>query len=186
MEQGYEAASMKVIAERAELTKPGLYYHFKSKQDLLFAIMSHAMDFLEKETLAATVASTDNEQRLKKIIRGHARMIAQEGVGTFTVLVIDETHVLTPDDHRLITHRKRAYYEVIRATLNELGREGKLRAGTDTTVAAFSLLGMVMWISRWYSPDGALNPEEVAERISELALGAVLRDDCRTTRPSTE
>lgn len=177
MEHGYEATSMNLIAERADLTKPGLYYHFKSKQELLFAIMSHAMDFLEKETLAVTLSSSSNEQRLKRILFGHARMIAQEGEGTFTVLVIDETHVLTPDDRRMITHRKRAYYEVIRATLNELGKEKKLRDNIDTTVAAFSLLGMVMWISKWYRPGGPLNPEAVADGVSDLALAAVLRDD---------
>ncbi len=176
---------MNLIAERAELTKPGLYYHFKSKQELLFAIMSHAMDFLEKETLAVTLSSSDNEQRLQKILGGHARMIAQEGVGAFTVLVIDETHVLTPEDRRLITHRKRAYYEVIRGTLNELGKEGKLRDSIDTTVATFSLLGMVMWISKWYRPDGAHDPEAIADRVSDLALAAVLRDDRRSDSTAT-
>ena len=38
--QGYNGTSMNELAERCSITKPGLYYHFKGKQDLLFAIMS--------------------------------------------------------------------------------------------------------------------------------------------------
>ena len=58
LEQGYDATSMNQIAERCQITKPGLYYHFKSKQELLFSVMSVALDVLEKNTLAATLAAT--------------------------------------------------------------------------------------------------------------------------------
>ena len=42
------------------------------------------------------------------------------------------------------------------------------------TVAAFSLLGMVMWIPRWYSADGPLTDEQVVDHITKVALNSVL------------
>ncbi len=42
-EKGFENTSMNLIAERANLSKGGLYHHFKSKDDLLFAVNNQIM-----------------------------------------------------------------------------------------------------------------------------------------------
>jgi AcrR family transcriptional regulator len=183
LKHGYEATSMKLVAEHASVTKPGLYYHFKSKQDLLYSIISHAMDDLEKASIEATLSTNDNEERLRLLLYKHALMI-EVGEGAFTLLVIDETHVLSEEDRRLITQRKRSYFELIKGTLGQLRKEGKLR-DANLTIATFSLLGMVMWISKWYQADGPMGHEAVAWQVTELALAAVLRDDRRSLPPFT-
>ena len=37
-EQGYEKTSLREIAERLEVTKAALYYHFKTKEEILVSI----------------------------------------------------------------------------------------------------------------------------------------------------
>ncbi|MBC9717955.1 TetR/AcrR family transcriptional regulator [Streptomyces sp. TRM66268-LWL] len=37
-EQGYEKTSLREIAERLEVTKAALYYHFKTKEDILISV----------------------------------------------------------------------------------------------------------------------------------------------------
>ena len=37
-EQGYEKTSLREIAERLDVTKAALYYHFKTKEDILTSI----------------------------------------------------------------------------------------------------------------------------------------------------
>jgi AcrR family transcriptional regulator len=176
--EGYDATSMNHIAAEAGITKPGLYYHFKSKQDLLFQIMCFALDRLEKDTIGATVSAGSNEERLRTIISNHARMIADEDDCSFTMLVMNETSSLLAEDERIISHRKRAHFEVVRATLDQLDREGKLR-DIDTTVAAFSILGTVIWICKWFQKGGRLQSDDVVNQVSELVLASVLRDDRR-------
>jgi AcrR family transcriptional regulator len=178
-EFGYDATSMNLVADRLNITKPGLYYHFKSKQDLLFAIMDYALDYLEKDALAATMSAKNNEERLRNLVYRHARLITLENEGALTVLVIDETRALRPEDLRIVNHRKRTYFEIVRATLDQLGKEGKLRDQIDPTVATFSLFGMIMWITRWYRDGGRLSADEVAEQVTDLALSAVLKDHQR-------
>jgi len=175
LEQGYDATSMNQIAERCQITKPGLYYHFKSKQELLFSVMSVALDVLEKNTLAATLAATDHEDRLRRIINTHARIVTDEGDGAFTILVTQETKALTPEDRRIVQHRMRSHVDLIRATLGALQNEGRLR-DLDISVAAFSILGMVVWIARWFRGSGPLDNHEVADQVTNLAMAAVLRD----------
>jgi len=176
LDSGYDATSMNQVAELCQITKPGLYYHFKSKQELLFSVMSLALDVLEKSTLAVTLSAKDNEDRLKRILNTHARMVTDDNDGAFTILVTQETRALTPEDRRIIDHRMRAHLELVRATLDELRKEGKLR-GIDTAVAAFSILGMVIWIAQWFRQSGPLDGRDVAKQVTDLAMASVLRDD---------
>ncbi len=170
-EQGFDATSMSAIADAAELTKAGLYYYVKSKKELLFKITSMAMDLLERFVVEPARNIAEPRQRLRTIIRNHAYLLTHDN-GPLAIL-IDEVDGLEPNDRQLIVDRKRSYFELVRGTLEELRAEGLLRE-VDGTVAAFSLLGMVMWIARWYSPAGTLSRDQVAEDIAEIALGAVL------------
>ncbi|MEU2131727.1 helix-turn-helix domain-containing protein [Streptomyces sp. NPDC018352] len=46
-EQGYEATSLREIAERLGITKAALYYHFSSKEDIVRSLFSAHLDSLE-------------------------------------------------------------------------------------------------------------------------------------------
>ena len=41
---GYRKASMEDVARAADISRPGLYFHFASKQDLFRAAVTHALD----------------------------------------------------------------------------------------------------------------------------------------------
>ena len=82
---------------------------------------------------------------------------------------------LTPEDRRIVQHRMRSHVDLIRATLGALQNEGRLRE-LDISVAAFSILGMVVWIARWFRGSGPLDNHEVADQVTNLAMAAVLRD----------
>lgn len=183
-EKGYDATSMSDIAEAVGITKAGVYHHIPGKKDLLFRVMSFGMDSLEEEVIAPARAVADAEQRLRTIITNHVRLITSrstpEGFNPVTI-VVDEVAGLTPTHRRKIDQRKRAYVDLIRDTLKQLKKEEKLRE-VDETVAAFSLLGMVLWLSRWYSPDGRLTREQVAEEIIKIVFGGLLRPQARLKR----
>jgi AcrR family transcriptional regulator len=183
-EKGYDATSMSDIADAVGITKAGIYHYVKSKQDMLFAIMNFGMDRLESRVIKPARAVADAEQRLRTIIHNHALLImegsAMAGYNPVTVLN-DEMAGLTPAHHRKVSQRKRAYFDLLRDTLRQLKDEGKLK-DVDVTVAAFSLFGMLLWLSRWYHPDGKLSAEQVANEIEGIALGGMLRPQARLAR----
>jgi AcrR family transcriptional regulator len=156
----------------------------KSKQDLLFAIMNFGMDRLETYVVIPARAVTDAEQRLRTILRNHSLLIisgsSPEGYSPLTVLN-DEMAGLTPAHRRKVQQRKRVYLDLMRDTLQQLKNEGRLK-DVDVTVAAFSMFGMLLWLSRWYRPDGKLTGEEVANEIEKIALGGLLRPQARLAR----
>lgn len=171
-EKGFDATSMNEIAEAVQLTKPGLYYYVKGKKELLFSIMSFAMDLLEERVVKVAMAVAEPEERLRVLASEHARLLTHEARAV--AILIDEISGLNPLQQEEITQRKRTYFDLLRATLDALKEQNKLRA-IDTTVAAFSLLGILMWISRWYADDGRLSSDDVVRDITEIAVGAMLR-----------
>ena len=170
--KGYEATSMNDIAEAAGLTKAGIYHYIRGKEDLLFGIMTYAMDNVEQGIIAPAMEQTDAEQRLYTIVERHTRSVL-EGVGAITI-VLEEMTSLTPPHRRTITQRKRAYFEFIRHTLEQLASEGKLR-DVSPTCAAFSILGMILWISRWYRRDGKITLQQVMNDYLQIAMSGVLK-----------
>ena len=171
-QKGYEATSMKDIADAVGLTKAGIYHYILGKEDLLFQIMSFAMDMVDENVVTPARKIDDPEQRLRTIVERHARRILEMG-GAVTV-ILEEMAALTPAHRRAIRGRKRAYFDLVRQTLEELAREGKLRE-VSPTVATFNLFGMINWISRWYRPDGKLSPAETMSDFLQIAMNAVLR-----------
>ena len=170
--KGYHATAMGEIADAVDLTKAGLYYYVKGKEDLLFLIMSFAMDRLEGWVEVARAHSSP-EQRLRSIITNHALGITLDG--NAITLLVDETEALAPEHREKIRGRQRAYYEFIRDSIAELGVNG--RSGVDPKVGAFGILGLLMWLARWYRRDGELGGEEVARQITTMALEGVLRKE---------
>jgi len=182
-EKGYDATSMSEIADAVGITKAGVYHHVPGKRDLLFAIMSYGLDSLENEVITPARAINDAEKRLRAIVTNHSRLITDRSMsrGNPVTILIDEVAGLTAAHRRKIDQRKRAYVDLVRGTLSQLKEEGKLR-NVDVTVAAFSLFGMILWLSRWYHPDGSLTPEQVAGEVCKIAMAGLLRPQARLAR----
>ncbi|MDA8019656.1 MAG: TetR/AcrR family transcriptional regulator [Thermoanaerobaculia bacterium] len=181
-EKGFDATSMNEIAEAVQLTKPGLYYYVKGKKELLFSIMSFAMDLLDAEVVAVAKEQSDALERLRAIVRCHAWLLTQ-ATGAIAIL-IDETRGLSDEQRVRITERKRAYIDFIRETLDRLRAEGRMRP-VDTTTATFSLLGQIMWLARWFQEAGRMSREQVVDDVAEIALGGVLTDEAQAGAPSS-
>lgn len=172
LQKGYDATSVSDIAAALGITKAGLYHYIHGKTQLLFDIMQYGLDELEREVAKPAHEIADPEERLRFMIAMHARIVTR-GHGAVTILV-DEARALTAAQNRVITRRKRAYLDFLRATLEQLRREEKLR-DVHITVAAFGILGTINWLSRWYQPAGALDENEIAGQIVDIALNGLTR-----------
>ena len=62
--QGYHAAAMDDIAERAGVSKPVLYQHFPGKLDLYLALLDASCDTIIDNCRQALASTQDNKQRV--------------------------------------------------------------------------------------------------------------------------
>lgn len=170
-DRGYDATSVSDVARALGMTKAGLYHHFESKEALLFEIMMYGLERVRDEVIVPVRTVRDPEERLRQLIVRHAR-ITTRGQGAIAHLG-DEIRALPAAGRKQIEQRMRIYVDLIRDTLAELRAAGRLR-DVDPTVAAFSLLGMILWLPRWFRQGGRLDQEAVANEIASFALGGLL------------
>jgi len=76
----------------------------------------------------------------------------------------------------------RIYFDLVRDTLGELKAAGRLR-DVDLTVAAFSVIGMILWLPRWFRQGGRLTDDQAAHEIADFALAGVLKAPAPARRP---
>jgi AcrR family transcriptional regulator len=77
-EQGYEKTSLREIAERLQVTKAALYYHFKTKEDIITSLFQDVQAEVEKITEWAREQPQTIETK-REIIRRYAEMVRGPG-----------------------------------------------------------------------------------------------------------
>ena len=165
-EQGYDATSMNDISAALKLSKGGLYHHFRSKDEILFHIMNHAMEITEARVLAPVRALPDPEERLRALIRLHIQLVLRARDREITV-ILHENHPLPPGLRKRVNARKKEYIHFVEQLILEVQRVRKSRNVTHRA-AAFALLGMINWIYQWYQPEGPLQEEDLIRQYTEI------------------
>ena len=85
MAQGYHAAAMDDIAERAGVSKPVLYQHFPGKLDLYLALLDAACDEVIDNCRQALAATHDNKTRVAAAMAAFYAYVAADG-GAFRLV----------------------------------------------------------------------------------------------------
>ena len=68
--------------------------------------------------------------------------------------------------------RKREIDEAVRGMIAQGIADGSI-APVDVRFASFALAGALNWPARWHDPEGPLKPDEVAEKLVDIALGGL-------------
>ncbi len=171
-EKGYNATSLNDIAEDLNITKAGLYYYVESKQDLLYRIINLGLDSVQNEVLDPARKIADAKERLRFIILNHSRLSA--GGNHAVIIISHEDNELSFQQREETLKRRREYFDFIRDTLVELQSQGRIQ-DIDLTTATFTILGMIIWLSRWFSSKGKMSVEKVCEDVCEMAMRGILK-----------
>src|SRR5262245_27561141 len=73
-EHGYEGTSLREIAERLDLTKAALYYHFKSKEDIVRSLVEDYYGQID-ELIAWGKAQPRTDEVRREIIRRYVGIV---------------------------------------------------------------------------------------------------------------
>ena len=177
-QQGYDATSMNDVAAALKLSKGGLYHHFQSKDEILFHIMSHAMQLTEDRVINVVrridgTSAAGVEQRLRTLIRLHIQVVLSPEDREITVM-LHENHPLPPALRRKINGRKKDYLVFVENLIADVQRKRNSASKVTPRAAAFALVGMINWIYQWYKPDGPLTGDALVRQYTDIFFhGAV-------------
>jgi AcrR family transcriptional regulator len=170
-EKGYHNASVRDVAAATGVSPAGLYYYFKSKEELLHLILDACLSTLLNRIRQEVAGIEDPAVRLRVIVRTHLDHLNRYR-NQMRVLV-HEWHSLTGRFGDEIRGLMKEYVRIVIFTFRELspGKDQKeLRAAT------FGLIGMLSWVDQWYRPKKDLPMHMLADRFSSIFLGEFLEE----------
>jgi AcrR family transcriptional regulator len=167
-QRGYDATSMNDVAAALKLSKGGLYHHFQSKDEMLFHIMSHAMDITEERVIKAVRNIQGNpEERLRTLIRLHIEVVLSVRDREVTVM-LHENHPLPPSLRKQINARKKDYIHFVEGLIGDVQKARGAKGTVSPRAGALALLGMINWIYQWYKPEGRLQAQDLVPQYTDL------------------
>lgn len=164
-ERGYRAVTIDDVAANLGYTKSVVYYYFKSKNEILWQIITRIFDgFLEK-VITEKERGLPPDQALARMVRQHALNVMQNPEWT-SIFNREETE-LDPAQKRQIRRMKRDYDAVYEAVYEAGVAQGLFRA-IPPHVAIGGAMGMCNWLYVWYDPKGPLSAEEIADHFATI------------------
>lgn len=162
--QGYHAAAMDDIAERAGVSKPVLYQHFPSKLELYLALLEQSSDRIIDATRDALESTDDNHTRVEATMQVFYDYVAN-AKGAFR-LVFESDLTNEPAVRAQVDRVTAACAESITRVIHE-------DTGLPDEAArllAVSLVGMAQVSARyWLASQGDLDQKQAATLVAGLA-----------------
>jgi AcrR family transcriptional regulator len=162
--QGYHAAAMDDIADRAGVSKPVLYQHFPGKLELYLALLDRSCDTIIEACKEALASTDDNKLRVTATVQVFYDYVAGAR-GAFRLVF--ESDLTNEDAVRArvdrVTHScAEAIAEVIHEDTGLPGEQSRL--------LAVSLVGMAQVSARfWLDTAGEISQDDAATLVSGLA-----------------
>ena len=161
---GYHAAAMDDIAERAGVSKPVLYQHFPSKLELYLALLDKSCDEVIDGVRRALAATDVNKERVAGTTEAFYTYVADAG-GAFR-LVFESDLRSEPAVRERVDRVTAACADAIAEVISD-----DTGLGSETSrLLAVALVGMSQVSARfWLSAEGDLPRERAIDVISTLA-----------------
>ena len=163
--QGYHAAAMDDIADRAGVSKPVLYQHFPSKLDLYLALLDQTCDTVIDAVQKALESSPDhNKQRVQATVDVFYAYVANAG-GAFR-LVFESDLVNDPAVRERVDRVTNECADSIAGVIHDdTGLPSE-----ESQLLAVSLVGMAQVSARfWLAKEGRIPQDDAANLVAGLA-----------------
>lgn len=157
--KGYFATSISEIAKGCGIRKASIYYHYPSKEDLLFCILSETMTELMDHLHNSLAETNDTEDRMRAAVRGHVQFHLNRQQETF--IANSELRGLTREHCRIIIKKRDAYEKIFQGLIEQGIRQGKFD-DCDVKILSYAILTLCTSGASWFNPDGRLAVDEIA------------------------
>ena len=164
---GYHGATMRSLAQRAGVSIPAVYHHYRDKQDLLVRILDITMSELHWRVWAAHGDGETSVDRVALMVEAlalyhtHRRDLAFIGASEMRSLV-------GANRYRIAKARS----DIQHLLEDEIAAAA--RAGDVTTDhprdAGRAIATMCTGLAQWFRSDGPSSPEQIAREYAEFAL----------------
>jgi AcrR family transcriptional regulator len=153
LQRGYEATSLRHIADTVGMKAGSLYYHFASKDELLTEILRRGIDVMQAafDEAERTTAGAGAIERIEAHVRAHLAALFENGPYTAAHVTTFRTAPQAVRD--AIVPVRDAYEARWTDVLRELQAEGEISPTVDVNVARLVLFGAMNSSVEWFDTE---------------------------------
>lgn len=184
--KGYTGTRLSDIAAEAEMHPGSLYYHFRSREELVDEVLrvgQGRVDRFVRNRLAALPPDSTNLTRLRELITAHAEMVLE--FGDYTSAMIRIIGQVPEDVHERRLHDQREYGQYWRSLFKDAQADGELRADVDLSAIMMLILGALNSAPDWYRPGEGLHPAALGSELGSLFLTGLATGRAPATQQPT-
>jgi TetR/AcrR family transcriptional regulator, cholesterol catabolism regulator len=161
--EGFDGASMRDIAAAAKMQPASMYYHFGSKEELLWAVWEKGGVELLNRVNDAIAPVTDRWQRLETACVAHVSGLLDWRRANQALFVMPPWHYPESIKARVIALRDE--YEAIFIKLID---DLPLRSGMDRRYLRLTMIGALSWTLFWFKKERDDAPAVIAKQILSI------------------
>lgn len=171
--QGFAATSTRDIAQSVGMHSGSPFYHFKSKGDLLYAVMEAGMhSAIARQTqalqeIAHTEPVAPARARLHALVNAHFETLLGPG-NDFVPVMLYEHRSLGARQRTALARLQTQYESVWTPVLEDLYRQGAL--GAPVKLARLLMLGALNWSVQWFDSKKEASVHDLTEACMQLFL----------------
>jgi AcrR family transcriptional regulator len=169
--KGFDATSTRDIAAAAGMQSGSPFYHFKSKQALLYAVMEEGMrSAIERQAAAMAGAGATDEPAalLRALVRNHFDILLGPG-SDFIPVMLYEARSITAKQRGALAALQGDYEKPWAGPLEQLHAQGRLRG--DAKLARLLIFGALNWSVQWFDRRQAATLDELTDAALALFIG---------------
>ena len=161
---GYHAAAMDEIAERAGVSKPVLYQHFPGKLDLYLALLDQSGEVLLRRLHDALRSTEDNKERVSATMNAYFEFV-DDPAETYRLLFESDLTNEGAVRDRLDRLNSACADEIAKIIADDTGLPVE-----ESTLLAIGLVGVAQVSARyWLDSRGSIPRDAAAELVATLS-----------------
>lgn len=164
--RGFSAGTTKEVAAEVGLSQPAIYHYVGSKDELLRQIALQ-VDHDMLSALDAADANASPAQQLRAIIEAFVAAVI-ENQETFAVYWKEIDSSFPEDLRAAIAKDERAFMARVAKLVAALQEDGVFPRDAPTTIVTEAVIGMAVWMYRWYRPGRGLDAAGIARVFCDL------------------
>ncbi|BAO27905.1 TetR/AcrR family transcriptional regulator [Sulfuritalea hydrogenivorans] len=168
-EKGYSATTIRDIANAVGMRSGSPFYHFKTKHDMLRAVVLEGLDAIGDAVARAAQTGKSPRATFEAMLRAHLGQLLEAEGRNFAATLLHESRHLDPEVLAELVVRKDRYEAMWQKVLKDLKGAGLI--ADDSPVARLFLLGAMNWTVQWYRPEGSRNIDQLARQLADFVIG---------------
>ena len=165
--RGFTGTTLDDIAAELGVTKPFIYTHFRSKNELLAAVCLPTIQKSFAAIESAVNADGGPTEKLRLAIDNFTRVVVERQANI--AIFFREEKNLAPEALAEIIQEQKKFDRLLSQLLAEGVAAGEFDI-PDISLAALAIGGMISWSYTWHRPNGRLSTDELCSRMADLAL----------------